>query len=170
MGFVLLISLLLLGWAFRSWRLATLAVVLNGLVVSAAMGCLSLLWKAVTGEAINSVTPIVVFAIVFGLSMDYMVLMASRMKEQFASGSTHRDAIAEGVAHTSRLIICAAIIMIGVFLSFMVAEISIIQELGLGLAMAVALDALIVRPILLPATLALLGEKVWGKTQSTSSN
>lgn len=169
-GFVLLISLLLLGWAFRSWRLATLAVVLNGLVVSAAMGCLSLLWKAVTGEAINSVTPIVVFAIVFGLSMDYMVLMASRMKEQFASGSTHRDAIAEGVAHTSRLIISAAIIMIGVFLSFMVAEISIIQELGLGLAMAVALDALIVRPILLPATLALLGEKVWGKAQSTSSN
>lgn len=159
---VLAISLALLGWAFRSWRLPLLAVILNGLVVSAAMGMLSLSWRLFTGESVNSVTPIVIFAIVFGLSMDYMVLMASRMKEEFAAGAGHAEAIALGVTKTSRLVISAAIIMIGVFLSFIVAEISIVRELGLGLAMAVAMDALIVRPLLLPAVLKLIGPEVWG--------
>ncbi|KAB1504403.1 MMPL family transporter [Corynebacterium sp. 320] len=165
-GAVLLISLVLLGWAFRSLLLPILAVVLNGLVVSAAMGLLSLLWRLFTGESINSVTPIVIFAIVFGLSMDYMVLMASRMKEEFSNGADHTRAIALGVTKTSGLVISAAIIMIGVFLSFMVAEISIVRELGLGLAMAVALDALIVRPMLLPSALALMGPKAWGRTST----
>ena len=159
---VLLISLALLGWAFRSWRLPVLAVLLNALVVCAAMGLLSLLWRTTTGESINSVTPIVIFAIVFGLSMDYMVLMASRMKEEFNAGAGHTEAISLGVLKTSPLVISAAIIMIGVFLSFMVAEISIVRELGLGLAMAVAMDALIVRPLLLPAALTLIGPRVWG--------
>ena len=161
-GAVILISLALLGWAFRSWRLPALAVVLNGLVVSAAMGLLSFIWKVVTGDSINSVTPIVIFAIVFGLSMDYMVLMASRMKEEFVKTTRHKHAIALGIIKTSRLVISAAIIMIGVFLSFMVAEISIVREIGLGLAIAVALDALIVRPLLLPSVLTLIGPSVWG--------
>lgn len=165
-GVVLAISLALLGWAFRSWRLPLLAVLLNGLVVSAAMGLLSGLWRVFTGESINSVTPIVIFAIVFGLSMDYMVLMASRMKEEFTAGADHTQTIALGVTKTSRLVISAAIIMIGVFLSFMVAEISIVRELGLGLAMAVAMDALIVRPLLLPSVLKLLGSRVWGSPRA----
>lgn len=161
-GAVLVISLALLGWAFNSWRLPLLAVILNALVVSASMGMLSFIWRVLTGDSINSVTPIVIFAIVFGLSMDYMVLMASRMKEEFSAGATHVEAIALGVTKTSRLVISAAIIMIGVFLSFMVAEISIVRELGLGLAMAVALDALIVRPLLFPSVLRLIGSSVWG--------
>ena len=165
----MLISLALLGWAFRSWRLPVLAVALNGLVVSAAMGLLSFIWKAVTGDSINSVTPIVIFAIVFGLSMDYMVLMASRMKEEFVKTARHRHAIALGIAKTSRLVIFAAIIMIGVFLSFMVAEIRIVREIGLGLAMAVAMDALIVRPLLLPSILTLIGPSVWGGTSTTTT-
>ena len=164
---VLLISLALLGWAFRSWRLPLIAVALNALVVAAAMGTLSFLWRVLTGESINSVTPIVIFAIVFGLSMDYMVLMASRMKEIFADGATHTYAITLGVIKTSRLVISAAVIMIGVFLSFMVAEISIVRELGLGLAFAVGLDALIVRPYLLPSVIALMGPKVWGQRPVT---
>ena len=168
-GVVLAISLALLSWAFRSWRLPLVAVILNGLVVSAAMGLLSGLWRAFTGGSINSVTPIVIFAIVFGLSMDYMVLMASRMKEEFFAGANHTQAIALGVSKTSRLVISAAIIMIGVFLSFMVAEISIVRELGLGLAMAVAMDALIVRPLLLPAVLKLLGSRAWGSPRLTTS-
>lgn len=167
---VVLISLALLGWAFRSWRLPILAVALNGLVVSAAMGLLSFIWKAVTGDSINSVTPIVIFAIVFGLSMDYMVLMASRMKEEFVKTARHRHAIALGIAKTSRLVIFAAIIMIGVFLSFMVAEISIVREIGLGLAMAVAMDALIVRPLLLPSVLTLIGPSVWGGSPSITAD
>ena len=166
-GAVLMISLALLGWAFRSWRLPLLAVILNGLVVSAAMGLLSLLWKAFTGDSINSVTPIVIFAIVFGLSMDYMVLMASRIKEEFAQGASHERSIILGVTRTSWLVTSAAIIMIGVFLSFMVAEISIVRELGLGLALAVAMDALIVRPLLMPSVLRIMNPSVWG-VQHTS--
>lgn len=165
-GIVVVISLALLGWAFRSWMLPVLAVVLNALVVAAAIGLLSAGWRVVTGDAINSVTPLVVFAIIFGLSMDYMVLMASRMKEERVRGHEHRDAIRIGMQKTSRLIISAAVIMIGVFLSFTVAKISIIQELGLGLAIAVALDALVVRPFLLPAVLALMGDRVWGQVSA----
>ncbi|WP_246858128.1 MULTISPECIES: MMPL family transporter [unclassified Corynebacterium] len=166
---VLLVSIVLLGWAFKSWRLPIIAVALNSLVVSAAMGMLSGVWRIATGNSINSVTPIVIFAIVFGLSMDYMVLMASRMKEIFTHEATHIQAISEGVNKTSRLVISASVIMIGVFLSFMVAEISIVRELGLGLAIAVSLDALIVRPLLLPAILALLGTKVWGRSAKNFS-
>lgn len=161
---VAIISFVLLGWAFRSWALPSLAVALNMLVVAAAIGLLSFLWENVKGSPINSVTPLVIFAIVFGLSMDYMVLMAARMKEEWVRGRGHVEAISIGMRKTSRLVISAAIIMIGVFLSFMVAKISIIQELGLGLAIAVALDALVVRPFLLPAILGIAGEKVWGQT------
>lgn len=167
---VILISLALLGWAFRSWRLPVLAVVLNGLVVSSAMGLLSLIWKASTGDSINSVTPILIFAIIFGLSMDYMVLMASRMKEEYVTTPHHKHAIALGSMKTSQLVIFAAIIMIGVFVSFMVAEISIVREIGLGLAMAVAMDALIVRPLLLPSILTLIGPSVWGRTTRVRTN
>ena len=123
---------------------------------------LSMGWTSITGDAINSVTPLVVFAIVFGLSMDYMVLMASRMKEEWHAGRSHRAAISVGMRKTSGLVMSAAVIMIGVFLSFTIAKISIVQELGIGLAIAVALDALIVRPFLLPAILALIGHRVWG--------
>lgn len=165
-GVVFLISLALLSWAFRSWQLPTLAVILNGLVVSSAMGLLSLVWKISTGNSINSVTPVVIFAIVFGLSIDYMVLMASRMREEFTKSHKHVESITRGVSKTSRLVISAAIIMIGVFLSFMVAEISIVRELGLGLAMAVAIDALIVRPFLLPSTITLLGPKNWASAET----
>jgi len=112
----------------------------------------------------------VIFAIVFGLSMDYMVLMASRMKEEFINGAGHNRAITLGVSKTSRLVISAAIIMIGVFLSFMVAEISIVRELGLGLAMAVAMDALIVRPLLLPSVLSLMGLRTWGVSRANSTS
>lgn len=160
---VAILSLVLLGGVFRSWFLPFLAVLLNALVVASAIGLLSFLWRIFTGSPINSVTPLVMFAIVFGLSMDYMVLMAARMKEEWVHGRDHAMAIAIGVQKTSRLVISAAIIMIGVFLSFMVAKISIIQELGLGLALAVALDALVVRPLLFPAILGIVGERVWGR-------
>lgn len=163
---VFLISLGLLSWTFRSWRLPILAVILNGVVVSSAMGLLSLIRKLSTGGSINSVTPVVIFAIVFGLSMDYMVLMATRMQEEFSKYQKHSDAIVMGVTKTSRLVISAAIIMIGVFLSFMIAQISIVRELGVGLAIAVAIDALIVRPFLLPAAVKLLGPRVWGSAKS----
>lgn len=162
LGAVVVVSLVLLGFAFRSWQLPLLAIAMNTMVVGSAMGMLSFGWQAVTGESVNSVTPVVIFAIVFGLSMDYMVLMALRMREEWRSGRGHEEAITIGLRRTSGLVISAAVIMIGVFLSFMVAEVSIVRELGLGLATAVALDALIVRPLLLPAALAVMGPGVWG--------
>ncbi|CAM4069710.1 MMPL family transporter [Janibacter anophelis] len=162
LGAVMVVSLVLLGVAFRSWQLPVLAIAMNSMVVGSAMGMLSFGWQSITGESINSVTPVVIFAIVFGLSMDYMVLMALRMREEWRAGLSHEEAIATGLRRTSGLVISAAIIMIGVFLSFMVAEVSIVRELGLGLAIAVALDALIVRPWLLPAALAVMGPGVWG--------
>lgn len=163
---VMLVSLLLLGAAFRSWLLPVVAVTLNAVVVAASMGLLSAGWRITTGAAVNSVTPVVIFAIVFGLSMDYMLLMASRMREEWRAGGGHRSAVAVGLRRTSGLVISAAVIMIGVFLSFTVAEISIVRELGIGLALAVAMDALVVRPFLLPAVLLLIGPRIWGRPGS----
>ncbi|QCX27372.1 MMPL family transporter [Nocardioides jishulii] len=164
---VLLLSLVLLGFAFRSALLPVVALGLNALVVLAALGLLTLVWQEVVGEPINSVTPILMFAIIFGLSMDYMVLMASRMKEEYVLGASHPLAIARGSERTSRLVSAAALIMIAVFMSFMVAEVSIVRQLGLGLAMAVVLDAGVVRPFLMPSTLFLLGPAVWGARRTS---
>lgn len=169
-GAVLVISVLLLGWTFRSRWLPLIAVALNALVVSAALGILTLLWRWWHSESINSVTPVLMFAIIFGLSMDYMVVMVSRMQEEYAHHPQHLTAISRGSAKTARLVLSAAIIMIGVFLSFLVAEVDIVQQLGIGLAIAVALDALIVRPFLMPATMAALGPRIWGHTAPRHEN
>ncbi len=169
-GAVLVISVLLLGWTFRSRWLPLIAVALNALVVSAALGILTLLWRWWHSESINSVTPVLMFAIIFGLSMDYMVVMVSRMQEEYAHHPEHLTAISRGSAKTARLVLSAAIIMIGVFLSFLVAEVDIVQQLGIGLAIAVALDALIVRPFLMPATMAALGPRIWGHTAPRHEN
>ena len=165
---VAIVSLILLGFAFRSAWLPVIAIALNALVVAAAMGTLTFAWKAITGESINSVTPIVMFAIIFGLSMDYMVLMANRMKEEHMRLGNHRAAILEGSQRTARLVTSAAVIMIAVFLSFLVAKISIVRELGTGLAIAVFFDAFIVRSFLMPAVLAAVGDRVWGKQGQVS--
>lgn len=163
LGAVALATLILLSWAFRSWRLPLLALVLNALVVSGSLGLLTLLYQGVLDEEINSVTPLLLFAIMFGLSMDYLVIMISRMRELFVDGASHEEAVSGGVRRTAGLVNGAAVIMIAVFLSFVSAEISIVRQLGLGLAMAVALDALVVRLFLMPAALRLIGPKVWGR-------
>ncbi|HEY0889505.1 MAG TPA: MMPL family transporter [Nocardioides sp.] len=161
---VVVLTIALLGLAFRSVWIPILALGLNGLVVGASLGFLTALWKVVTDENINSVTPIVMFAIMFGLSMDYMVVMASRMKEAYVEYGDHDRAITEGGRRTAGLVTSAAVIMIAVFLSFLVAEISIVRQLGIGLAVAVFLDAAIIRPFLMPATLSLAGPRIWGRT------
>ncbi|MGL5824855.1 MAG: MMPL family transporter [Nocardioides sp.] len=162
-GAVTATTFLLLGWAFRSWRLPALALVLNGLVVGAALGFLTLVGDTVLDEEVNSVTPVLLFAIMFGLSMDYLVIMISRMGEHFANGASHQAAIRHGLRATAGLVNGAAVIMVAVFASFMSAEISIVRQLGLGLAVAVLLDAVIVRMVLMPAALQVLGPRVWGR-------
>ena len=101
------------------------------------------------------------FAIVFGLSMDYEVFLISRMHERWTQTREHSRAVAEGLALTGRVVTAAAAIMVCVFLSFMLGEGRIIKEFGLSLASAVFLDALVVRCLLLPAVLHLVGERTW---------
>jgi RND superfamily putative drug exporter len=99
----------------------------------------------------------------FGLSMDYMVIMISRMREHHLSGADHRTAVHTGLSSTRGLVNGAALIMVAVFASFLTAKISIVAQLGLGLAIAVTLDALVIRLLVMPAALLLLGERVWGR-------
>lgn len=160
--FVSIATIALLTWAFRSWRLPLLALALNGLVVAASLGILTLVFQDWLGVPVNSVTPLLLFAIMFGLSMDYMVIMISRMREHYLAHGDHTAAIQEGLRRTAGLVNSAAIIMVAVFASFGTAQISVVRQLGLGLATAVILDAVVVRLVLMPAALSLLGPKVWG--------
>lgn len=159
---VALLSLLILAFAFRSVLLPLLALGFNAMVVAASLGILAL----VSGDAehtINSVTPLMLFAVMFGLSMDYMVIMISRMRELRSDGLSHRDSVLGGLARTAGLVNGAAAIMVAVFASFTSAQISIVRELGISLAAAVILDAVIIRRLVMPATLLLIGDRVWGR-------
>jgi RND superfamily putative drug exporter len=110
---------------------------------------------------IESFIPVMLFAIVFGLSMDYEVFLVSRIHERWTHTRENSRAVAEGLALTGRVVTAAAAIMVCVFLSFMLGEDRVIKEFGLSLASAVFLDALVVRCLLLPATLNLLGAATW---------
>ncbi len=167
LGAVVLITVLLLARAFRSWLLPLLALALNALVVGAALGLLTLISQHGLGQRIDSTTPALVFAIMFGLSMDYMVIMISRMKEHFTRHGDHHRAVSEGLRETAGLVNGAALIMVAVFASFILAKISVVQQLGLSLAIAVVLDAVVIRLIVMPAALHLLGPRVWGRTPVT---
>ncbi|SOD60442.1 putative drug exporter of the RND superfamily [Streptomyces zhaozhouensis] len=161
-GFVALLSFLILLAAFRSVLLPLLALALNVAVVAASLGVLALV--SGNGEqSINSVTPLMLFAVMFGLSMDYMVIMFSRMREMYLDGVPHRQAVLGGLARTAGLVNGAAAIMVAVFASFTSAQISIVRELGISLAVAVLLDAVVVRRLLMPAALLLIGERIWGR-------
>jgi RND superfamily putative drug exporter len=105
--------------------------------------------------------PVVMFAVVFGLSMDYEVLILGRIREAWLRTRDNRRAIVEGLAHTGRLVTSAAVLMILVFSAFATAPVIYVKALGLGMALAVALDATIVRMLLVPATMALLGRYNW---------
>lgn len=160
-----LATLLLLRRAFSSWLAPLLALAFNGLVVTASLGLLTLIYQKGLGQPVNSVTPLLLFAIMFGLSMDYMVIMMSRMREFYVEGRSHRDAIETGLRRTAGIVNSAAIIMVAVFASFGVAKISIVQQLGFGLAIAVLLDAVVIRLLVMPATLHLVGPRVWARRQ-----
>ncbi|MBM9507154.1 MMPL family transporter [Actinacidiphila acididurans] len=164
---VALLSYLILFVAFRSTVLPLLALAFNGLVVSASLGFLTLVASS-ADHTINSVTPPMLFAVMFGLSMDYMVIMIARMREMYREGASHRDAVLGGLSRTAGLVNGAAAIMVAVFVSFVSAQISIVRELGVSLAAAVILDAIVIRRLVMPATLLLLGDRIWGRTSRTA--
>jgi trehalose monomycolate/heme transporter len=166
---VLVVSYLLLLRAFRSVVLPAKAVIMNLLSVSATYGVLVLTFQHGWGEPfglqsspqIEGWIPIFLFAMLFGLSMDYEVFLLSRIREEWEARHENEHAIAYGLEHTGRIITAAAIIMIAAFSGFLAGSFVGLQEFGLGLAAAILLDATVVRAILVPATMKLLGEWNW---------
>ena len=170
-GVILALSFLLLLVVFRSVIVPLKAVVMNLLSIGAAYGVLvavfqwgwgaDLLDVGATGP-IEPFLPMIMFAILFGLSMDYEVFLLSRIKEEYdGNGNDNREAVAHGLAVTARVITAAAAIMICVFGSFVLSGSREIKEFGLGLAVAVLVDATVVRMILVPATMELIGKNNW---------
>ena len=168
-GVVVLLSALLLMLVFRSLVIPVQAAVMNLLSISAALGVIVAIFQwgwleglmGVAKGPVESFIPVMLFAIVFGLSMDYEVFLISRMHERWVHTRDHPRSVAEGLALTGRVVTAAAAIMVCVFLSFVLGEDRIIKEFGLALASAVFLDALVVRCLLLPAVLHIVGERTW---------
>jgi putative drug exporter of the RND superfamily len=169
-GAVLLFSFILLMVVFRSILVPLKAVVLNLLSIGAAYGVLVAVFQwgwlgSMVGvherAPIEPWAPMMLFAIVFGLSMDYEVFLLSSMKERVQAGQPNSTAVVEGLASTARVITAAAAIMVCVFGSFVLGDLRAIKLIGLGLSVAVLLDATVVRMLLVPATMELLGERNW---------
>ena len=159
---VFVATFLLLIVAFRSVTLSLLALAFNALVVGASLGALTLVQSLTSDVPLNSVTPVLLFAVMFGLSMDYMVIIIARIAETYEHGAVFGSAVTDGLRATRPMINSAALIMIVVFLAFMTGQISIVREIGLGLAIAVALDAVVIRTIVLPSVLRAIGPGVFG--------
>ena len=161
----MLLSALLLMVVFRSLVIPLQAAVMNLLSIGASLGVIVAIFQwgwlgsliGVQQGPIESFIPVMLFAIVFGLSMDYEVFLVSRIHERWTHTRDSSRAVAEGLALTGRVVTAAAAIMVCVFLSFMLGEDRVIKEFGLSLASAVFLDALVVRCLLLPAVLHLIG-------------
>jgi RND superfamily putative drug exporter len=168
-GAVLALSFLLLMIVFRSVLVPLKAVVMNLLSIGASFGILVAVFQwgwgsglfGVGGAPIEPFMPMMLFAIVFGLSMDYEVFLLSRVKEEWDRTGDSHTSVADGLAATARVITAAALIMVFVFGSFIFEAERVIKLFGLGLATAVLLDATIVRMLLVPATMELLGDRNW---------
>lgn len=168
-GAVLAVSFLLLMMVFRSLLVPLKAVIMNMLSISAAYGVVVAIFQwgwfgGLTGiepAPIEPFVPMMLFAIVFGLSMDYEVFLLSRVKEEYDRTGDAVNSVADGLAATARVITAAAAIMVVVFGAFLLEDNRIVKLFGSGLALAVLLDATLVRMLLVPATMELLGSKNW---------
>jgi RND superfamily putative drug exporter len=167
---VLGLTVVLLTVAFRSIVIPLTAIAVNLLSVGAAYGILVLVFQKglATGvlgfdevERIESWVPIFLFSVLFGLSMDYQVFLLSRIQERWSATGDTEDAIVHGVASTARLITGAAAIIIVVFSGFAMGQLVSFQQMGFGIAIALALDATLVRLVLIPAAMRLLGDRNW---------
>jgi RND superfamily putative drug exporter len=169
-GAVLLFSFVLLMAVFRSVLVPLKAVILNLLSIGAAYGVVVAVFQWGWGASLIGVgregpieawAPMMLFAIVFGLSMDYEVFLLSRMREEYDRTHDNATAVADGLASTARVITAAALVMVCVFASFALGDQRAIKLFGLGMAVAVIIDATLVRLILVPATMELLGDRNW---------
>jgi putative drug exporter of the RND superfamily len=160
----------LLLLAFRSIAIPLTAIAVNLLSVGAAYGILVAVFQKGVGagllgftqvERIDAWIPVFLFSVLFGLSMDYQVFLVSRIHERWSATGDTPGAIVHGVASTARLITGAAAIIIVVFTGFATGQLVAFQEMGFGIAIALALDATLVRLLLIPAAMKLLGERNW---------
>ena len=169
-AFVLGLSFVLLTIAFRSIAIALTAILLNLLSVGAAYGLLVLVFQHGVGadllgfrqvETIEAWVPLFLFAVLFGLSMDYQVFLLSRIRERFDQTHDTRDAVAYGVASTARIITGAALIIVAVFAGFARGDLVMFQQMGFGIAVSLLLDATVIRSVVLPSVMGLLGDRIW---------
>ncbi len=169
-AFVLGLTLVFLTVVFRSLVVAGTAVVLNLLSVSAAYGLLVLVFQHGFGsgllgfhhvDTIEAWVPLFLFSVLFGLSMDYQVFLLSRIRERYDETGDTTEAVTFGVASTARIITGAALIIVAVFAGFAAGELVMFQQMGFGVAAALLIDATIIRSVLLPAVMALLGRWNW---------
>ena len=169
-GFVLALSFIILTLAFRSIVISTTAIIMNLLSVGASYGLIVLVFQKGIGarlfgfqqvDVIESWLPLFLFALLFGLSMDYHVFLLSRIREHYQKTGNNAESVSFGLRSTGRLITGAALIMVAVFGGFALGDMVMFQQMGFGLAVAVLLDATIVRSVLVPATMKLLGNRNW---------
>jgi RND superfamily putative drug exporter len=168
--FVLGLSFVLLTLAFRSVVIAATAIGLNLLSVGAAYGLLVLVFQEGVGsgllgfqqvDVIEAWVPLFLFAVLFGLSMDYQVFLLSRIRERFSHTRDTTNAISFGIGSTARIITGAALIIVAVFAGFAAGDLVMFQQMGFGVAVALLIDATLVRSVLVPAAMQLLGERNW---------
>jgi uncharacterized membrane protein YdfJ with MMPL/SSD domain len=169
-AFVLGLSFILLAVAFRSIVVPATAIVMNLLSVGATYGLLVLVFQEGIGneilgfqqvDHIEAWVPLFLFSVLFGLSMDYQVFLLSRIRERFSQTGDNRDAISFGVGSTARLITGAALIIIAVFWGFAMGDLIMFQQMGFGVAVALLIDATVIRSVVVPATMTLLGRWNW---------
>jgi RND superfamily putative drug exporter len=169
-AFVVVLAFLLLLGAFRSVAIPLISIALNLLSVGAAYGLITLIFQDGRLQGLLGYTsfggiipwiPLFMFVLLFGLSMDYHVFILSRIRELHARGASTRDAVVGGISSSAGVVTSAALIMVAVFSVLATLPIVDTKTLGVGLAAAVLVDATVVRGILLPACLALLGERSW---------
>ncbi|MPZ82603.1 MAG: MMPL family transporter [Actinophytocola sp.] len=183
-GFVLLLTFLVMLWAFRAPVIALSAIGLNLLSAGAAYGVLVLVFQHTWAEGLLGFTstggitawlPVILFVTLFGLSMDYHVFVVSRIRESALSGLSNRDAVAAGITRSAGVVTSAAAVMIGVFSIFGTLSTIDMKQLGVGLATAILLDATLIRAVVLPALMTVLGSSNWwaprwlrGRSSATS--
>ncbi|NUW40994.1 MMPL family transporter [Nonomuraea rhodomycinica] len=169
-GFVLVLAFVLLTVTFRSWAVSLMSIGLNLLSIGASYGVLVWVFQDGHLESLLGFTsyggvvswlPMFMFIVLFGLSMDYHIFVLSRIRERRANGASAREAVAGGIAASAGVVSGAALIMTGVFTVFVTLSAIEYKMLGLGMALAILLDATVVRGVLLPAGMSLLGERAW---------
>jgi RND superfamily putative drug exporter len=167
---VLGLSFILLMLAFRSIVVPASSIVMNLLSVGAAYGLLVLVTQEGHGAGlfgfqvvptVEAWIPLFLFSVLFGLSMDYQVFLLSRIRERYDQHGDSREAVAFGITSTARLITGAALIMVAVFAGFAAGQLVMFQQMGFGLGVAILIDATIVRTVLMPAWMELLGDRSW---------